>query len=327
MPRAPKVFFHDETYGITTATEEGLPFPPNPLINLIIESCLARAQKLYPVKINSYDVSTNHVHLVITAIDPADIPRFMERFKTESSHAINRLVGRKKKTIWCEGYDSPALLTPEDVVRTIVYGFINPAKDNLADSIGAYPGLSSWRYRDGATAVREVPWIRRSSISKLARTDMTMEEVTQIAESYRNASTEKLELTITPNAWMRKFGITDPEEERKYTEDIKARVEAREKEYREERQSLNIPVMKATTLALRPIDTPFTPKRSNEIRRTCRSTDETLLHERLALVRDLTAQARDVRRRWREGNTSARYPLGLFPPSMPRLGENFFSRG
>jgi hypothetical protein len=37
----------------------------------------------------------------------------------------------------------------------------------------------------------------------------------------------------------------------------------------------------------------------------------------------LMATARAVRERWRQGDTSVRYPPGLFPPSMPKLANVF----
>jgi hypothetical protein len=34
----------------------------------------------------------------------------MERFKTESAHAVNNLLGREKRTVWCKSYDEPVIL-------------------------------------------------------------------------------------------------------------------------------------------------------------------------------------------------------------------------
>ncbi len=41
----------------------------------------------------------------------------MERFKCETGHAVNRLLGRRQVTVWCQGYDSPAILALDDLVE------------------------------------------------------------------------------------------------------------------------------------------------------------------------------------------------------------------
>ena len=44
---------------------------------------------------------------------------FMERFKCETAHAVNRLLGRRQVTVWCKGYDSPVILTLDDLVEKL----------------------------------------------------------------------------------------------------------------------------------------------------------------------------------------------------------------
>ena len=144
MPRPPKVFRHNDVLFVTTAVEQGLLLPANPLVSFIILCCLARAQALFPVTVSAFIVEGTHAHLLLVVINPEDVADFMERFKTESAHAINALLGRRGRTVWCDGYDSPVLGNPEDVVRKLVYLYTNPAKDGLVRSIHDYPGLSSF---------------------------------------------------------------------------------------------------------------------------------------------------------------------------------------
>jgi REP element-mobilizing transposase RayT len=74
-------------------------------------SALAVAQNLHPVKVIGFVVMGNHIHIVTLVEDPTTVESFMERFKCETVHAVNRLLGRRQVTVWCEGYDSPAILT------------------------------------------------------------------------------------------------------------------------------------------------------------------------------------------------------------------------
>ena len=52
------------------------------------------------------------------------MPR-VRKFKTESAHAVNRLLGIRKRTIWCEGYDSPMVYKDLDrAVEKIKFCFV-----------------------------------------------------------------------------------------------------------------------------------------------------------------------------------------------------------
>ena len=114
MPRLRKAIFHNGVYFLTASTEQGIMIPCNPLMNFLMKSALLRALKHHPINISHFIFSTTHLHMIVRAYNPQDIPGFMERFKTESAHYINKILGRKKRTIWCSGYDSPRLLTPKD---------------------------------------------------------------------------------------------------------------------------------------------------------------------------------------------------------------------
>ncbi len=96
---------------VTVAVEEGLLLLSNPLCLAIIRSCLAAAQKLYPVRICHLLVEATHVRLIVVVRNPDDVPAFLGHFKTESAHALNTNLGRRKRTVWCAGYDSPTVLT------------------------------------------------------------------------------------------------------------------------------------------------------------------------------------------------------------------------
>ncbi|MEN9845574.1 MAG: hypothetical protein RIS36_721 [Pseudomonadota bacterium] len=56
---------------------------------------------------------------------------------------INGLLERDKRTLWCEGYDSPIVLTPLRALTIIAYMYANPAKDNLETTIDRYYLLSA----------------------------------------------------------------------------------------------------------------------------------------------------------------------------------------
>ncbi|MBX7143689.1 MAG: transposase [Oligoflexia bacterium] len=103
---------HGSVLFVTFSVEQGLLLLSNPLCEALIKSCLARAQFLYPVEICHFLVEATHIHMVLVVKNPDDVCRFVGYFKTESAHTLNGLLGREKRTVWCEGYDSPVILSP-----------------------------------------------------------------------------------------------------------------------------------------------------------------------------------------------------------------------
>src|SRR5215216_5194464 len=93
MPSPPRILLNKTAVFITARVEEGLPFVPTAYLNEIVWSILARAQTLYPVKICHLFLMANHLHFILAVDNPEDIVRFMERFKTETAHMVNRLRG------------------------------------------------------------------------------------------------------------------------------------------------------------------------------------------------------------------------------------------
>jgi len=55
--------------------------------------------------------------LIIRVINPDDVPRFVGYLKSEMAHMVNKLLGRRRKTIFNREYDSPKFLTPEDIKK------------------------------------------------------------------------------------------------------------------------------------------------------------------------------------------------------------------
>ncbi len=327
MPRPPRFLLNGETYLITSSIEEGLPLACNPLIKTIIESCLARAQSLYPVRLGHHLFEANHLHMLVTVDNPQDLVDFMRHFKTETAHAINNLLGRDKKTVWCESFDSPALLTVEDVIRKIAYLYSNPAKDNLEDSVDCFPGLSSWQeFRSKRSYYsKKCPWINRSAIHELPRTKLSIADIQDLTRRYKNGARKSHTLRVDLDGWFDSFGITDPKERRRINERIIELVRDEEARFRRAREQEQKTVLGAQRLALRPIDTPYNPKRRGR-RSVCISEDKSLRKDRVVLVRSLKEKGDAVYQRWKIGDTGMKYPLGLFPPSMPKLGESIFSK-
>lgn len=317
MPHLPKLLLNKHVVFVTTSVEEGFPFPPNPLINLLLLSSLARAQHHHPVSISHYLFESTHAHFMILVENPEDVVGFMERFKTESSHAVNRLLGKKKHTIWCEGYDSPTVLTLDKAIDKIVYLYTNPSKDNLEDTLDRYPGLSSWGAFRSGKHTKRCAYIRRDELYELRRTDLSLKQFEGLARRLRNKAEIDHVFRLKPDSWMEAFGVHAEAERAQINTEIVRRIGEREAEYRAVRSS---PVVGAKRLMLRPMDTPYIPKRTGR-KMWCLSGDIDLRKRFIAAAKALVKEAKRIYQRWRVGDFSRPYPLGLFAPRVPKLAN------
>ncbi len=96
---------------------------------------------------------------------------------------LEGILGRVQRTVWCAGYDSPPVLTMEDVILKIAYMYTNPQTANLVDSIEQYPGLSSWNMFINNKKGFVAKWIQRPAIKKLERTNLSESEQEELRQS------------------------------------------------------------------------------------------------------------------------------------------------
>jgi len=167
MPNLKRCIIHNTLVEVCFRTEEGLPFVATPYIKAIMQSIIAAAQTMYPTTICHFILMANHMHLQLVVQDPKDFVAFVGYIKRESAHAINRLLGRKKLTVWCDRYDDPKILDPDKAIQRIVYLYSNPSNANLVSNIDEYPNLSSWQAFLAGGEEIQVGRITRSSIGML----------------------------------------------------------------------------------------------------------------------------------------------------------------
>jgi len=263
---------------------------------------------------------TNHLHLILRVQDPEEVARFMDYIKTESAHAINRLLGRKKRTVWVDSYDALPILTLEDVIEKIVYLYTNPAEAHLVEGIAEYPGVSSWEmYRSGKLTF-DAPWIRRPSISALPKNAQQSSVQEHYAEGLLSQATTSHQFTLSPDSWMSLYGVDTQEERNAINERIVTLVAEREETLRQERHKEGRAVLGRARLIAAKMGAAFTPKKWAR-RMWCICQDISLRKKFISTVKRLREKAREVRKRWHLGDMSLDYPLPLFTPRYPKRGS------
>lgn len=320
MAKSLKYHPHGSVLLCTFSIEEGLLLLCNPLCEAIIQSCLAAAWKRYPVHVCHMLVEATHVHLLIVVDDPCNVPHFFRLFKSESAHMLNRLLGRKKRTIWCEGYDSPMVLTPTRAVIAIAYLYANPAKDNLEISIDRYPGFSTWEMFQSGQTVKTWKRLRRYQFGALDQDSHNLNGYTREAKRLLEERNEVQKFELEPNKWMETFGYYDPDQQKMINERIVARVKLLENRASIKRAREKRGVIGRERLKHQILDLTYRPQRSGR-RMWCLSDRRSIRIEFIKQFEKLMDDARSVRNQWRKGDRSAKYPPGLHPPSMPKLAN------
>jgi hypothetical protein len=314
---------HGSVLFCTFSVEEGLLLLANPLCELIIQSCLVAARTLYPVKVCHIVVEATHVHMLLVVDNPDDVPNFIKHFKTESAHMINGLLGRNKRTVWCEGYDSPIVLSPLRALAAIAYMYANPAKDNLETSIDRYPGFSTWGMLRSGEHTRQWKRVRRYQFLELARDSHNLRGYTKMAEAIRGDSEEVLPFELEPNAWMEAFGYTDSQVQANINEVLIRRVRKLEERAEAIRQRDKTRVIGRERLTKQLFDLTYRPRRSGK-RMWCLSEKRRERMKFISFFKELMDEARDIRERWALGEIGLSYPPGLHPPSMPKLANALY---
>jgi hypothetical protein len=258
--------------------------------------------------------------MVLVVENPDHVQGFMRHFKTESAHALNRILGRRKRTIWCEGYDSPVVLTPVRTLSTLSYLYSNPAKDNLEESIDKYPGVSSWKMFRSGEHTKKWKRIRRPAYRVLGRHEHTLEGYTREAKRLESDSHETCSFTLEPNAWLDAFGISDPEERAHYNKRLVERVRTIEERAARIRAREKKRVIGAHNLKHATFNLSYLSNRSGK-RMWCLCEKRSLRIRFIMFLKQLIEKAKLVQENWRLGDYSLPYPLGLYPPSMPKLAE------
>jgi len=283
---------------------------------------MLRALKHHPITISHYIVNGTHIHMIVRVWNPEDIPGFMERFKTESAHYINRVLGRTKHTIWCSSYDSPRLLNLDDVIDKIVYTYTNPVKDGLIHSINNYPGMSSWNSFNSRKSHMRAQLIGR---------DQVFEVDQSLGESGFKRKTKLLSklagkprvLAINCNDWLKAFGVEEREEIDRINRNIRKLILEKEDEIQKEFIDNCRQFMGAKRLCNQGIDLDYTSRRSGR-KMWCISSNIKERKIYLSFVKRLAKEAREVYFKWKSGATDLAMPIGMFAPCMPLRANLIF---
>lgn len=310
MPRNRKLFLHHHVHFITFRTESGLPLVAHGYMKLILRSILARAAALYPVTIGDFIVMGNHIHMMVLVEDPTIVDQFTRYFKTESAIAINLLLGRRKHTVWEEGYDSPVILDLRALRDKIAYIYSNPQKASLVNTIEEYPNLSSFEAFKAGRKVYSAARVRRVDIPSIPEGSLALSEIRYYTKllSKRSRKGKKVKLRINPRAIFEALNFDGCSYE-EYQDSVLSDIRQREDSYRVGRES----VLGATALKSQSIHKHYVPRSYGGKKMIVISSDRVLRKNFITAFKGWCLLAAEASYEWMRGNFVP-FPPGFFPP-------------
>ena len=288
---------------------------PLPFINMLICSALARAQKLYPVKIICFVVQANHVHMLIRVCDPQIVSKFIGYFKAESANYLNRLLNRRQRTVWEERFDSPIVLDLDKALQIFAYCSLNPVKDGLVNSMSEYPGVASYSHlleRRNFIPAKSIP---RSKVTSLKDPHRPQQENKKLTEYFSSDTFEDVGVTLSPDELRLAYTSSRDIAVEEFRATLIHTLKKYDEMYRKER-STKAP-MGATRLISGSLLSPRNPPTKGR-KMVCLSTIKELRQSFISSFKRLKNLCREVFEQWRKGDTLVPYPPGMFAPQVPR---------
>lgn len=228
--RSRRYYVSGKVYEFCFRAKQGLPFPALLIINLIIKSAMARAQRDNKLLLCHYVWMGNHVHIIAVVLDAKRCAQFYAELQKRITDCVKQLLGLENLDLWEERPMGASLLNKDTVIERIAYCYGNPSRAHLVQSINDYPGVSSWQAFSESKPTIEyrhsesVPWIRLPQVKALPSQKISKAQDFLLYKELKAGATISHDLVVFPNAWMKAFGIKSEEEILEINRTIRNRV-------------------------------------------------------------------------------------------------------
>jgi hypothetical protein len=289
---------------VTCRTLQGrLLLRPSPELNDIAAGILGRAQRLYPVKLILYSLSSNHYHLILWAKDAKRLSEFAGYFNSNLAREVGRLTGWTGK-IWEKRYQSIPISDEEEAqVARFRYVLGHGVKENLVAHLREWPGLHCIRQL-AAGELLTGHWYDHTQ-EHLAR------RKGEDADPAKHATTETVTFSPLP-CWEHLSSEAYRERVAKMGLEIEEEAAARRK-----RTGVR-PMGAAKILAQHPWTRPERVKKSPApFLHAASKAMRQVFYEGFALF---VAAYRTAAEKLKRGDPKPGFPLGCFPPALPFVG-------
>jgi len=271
---------------------------PSEELSAILVGCLARAQRLYPVRIHAFAFLSNHFHLLLSVSDTEILAGFMGHLKGNLSVEIGHL-HNWPGTLWPRRYQAIEVSEEEEAqVDRLRYILAQGCKEGLVARPGDWPGLHCVDALSRGQTPRGY-WIDRTAMAQ-ARSDDA------ITRNFQQPET--LDLEPLP-CWEH----LDEAEQRRQVAEIVQQIE--DETAAEHRRNGTRPLGSEKILSIPPHTRPDNLKRSPAPR--VHAIRGQVRRQMIEAYRLFVLAYREAAGKLRRGNMDVRFPEGCFPPALP----------
>jgi REP element-mobilizing transposase RayT len=124
------------------------------LVFFEVRASLAKASRSW-FRVLHFSVQTNHVHLMVEALDKAHLTKGMRGLAIRVALSVNQLL-RRRGRVWGDRYHARALRTPREVRHGLVYVLAN-WKKHVANAEKFDRCSSAWWFKGWKVPPSSVP--------------------------------------------------------------------------------------------------------------------------------------------------------------------------
>ena len=273
---------------------------PSPELNDIVVGVLARAQRIYPIRLCAFAFPSNHFHLTLDVDDARQLSNFMRYLNSNLARELGRRVGWRDK-VWARRYQAIVISNEAAAqIERLKYVLAHGVKEGLVEKVAQWPGVHCVH----ALMMEETLegyWFDRSQeyAARIRGEDF---------DRMRYATPEVLTLSPLP-CWKH----LPVETRKRLVADLVSEIEAEAATRRQQTGSQVLGV--SAVRGQHPLDRPKRSKKSPAP--LFHAASKAVRQELYAAYGWFVAAYRDASEKLRGGTRTVAFPLGSFPPALP----------
>jgi len=147
---------------------------PSPRLNQLVVGVIAKAQKMYEVKLYGLCVMSNHYHMLLAPKNAQHLASFMQYVDRNISDEVGRL-NHWPGTFWARRYRASVVLDQDALIDRMKYIFANSVKEGLVRHPRYWPGIHCYQALADKRPLNGI-WINRTRWCQ--NRDLHLSEVT-----------------------------------------------------------------------------------------------------------------------------------------------------
>jgi Transposase IS200 like len=275
---------------------------PGPAANEIILGVLGRAQRLYGVACSSVVFLSNHWHALLWVENALQLSLFMQHVDGNLSRELGREeIHNWTGTLWSRRYEAIVVSDePAAQVERLRYHLAHGVKEGLVDQVRKWPGVHFAKSILGGKPLKGL-WFNRTE-------EYAARNRGEDFGRLKYAEEEELKLSQLP-CW----ADLTPEQYRQRIAELVAEIET---EARAGREAKGVEPLGVEAILRQ--DPHTCPNHSKKSPAPAYHAASKAARERFwEAYSTFVAAFRDAADRLKEGDRTARFPLGSFPPRLP----------